>query len=189
MSTLPPADFPPPPQTDPPPPHPTSNLQTISICSIVAPLAKLNLRASTEDFLKVTHDQKEAKLTAEAAQHHAAPSERKSAPTSRPPPWIPSNAPSRSPTNRANHPPRYIPHSRTHSKPYQAHAWGSVVGERHRNIVVFVRNTKPYPGNVFQVRSQGWVRPRTLPLTNRSLGAVRLETNLFPIGLRFLPKS
>ena len=46
MSSTPPTGFPPPPPTDPPPPHPTSNLQTVPIGSIVAALAKLNLKLS-----------------------------------------------------------------------------------------------------------------------------------------------
>jgi len=84
--THPPADFPPPPN-DPQPLLPARDLQAVSIGSVMVALTELNLKVSTEDLLKVIHDQEEAGLAeqaAEEAQHHAAPSKCKSAPTPSP---------------------------------------------------------------------------------------------------------
>jgi len=40
----------------------TTNLQTVSIGSVLAALAELNLKVPTEDLLKVIHDQEESRL-------------------------------------------------------------------------------------------------------------------------------
>ena len=61
-STPPPADFPQPPLTNLLPPLLATDLQTVSIGSVVAALAELNLEALTEGFLKVIHHQEEARL-------------------------------------------------------------------------------------------------------------------------------
>lgn len=61
-----------------PPPLQDDTLQVIHIASLAAALAKLNVKIPIEDFLKVIHDEDEArrvKVAAEATQHRAALSE------------------------------------------------------------------------------------------------------------------
>ena len=62
---------------------PADSLQVVHIDSLAAALAKLNLKIPIEDLITPIHEEDEAKrvkVTAEATQRRAAPSERKSAP-------------------------------------------------------------------------------------------------------------
>ena len=71
----------------PPTTPPADSLQVVHIASLTAALARLNIKIPIEDIIKVIQDEDEAKrvkVTAEATQRRAAPSERKSAPHSLP---------------------------------------------------------------------------------------------------------
>ena len=120
LPLLPPADLPQPPLTGSPPPpaDPPQVLDLVSIGSVLAALAKLNVKVSIEEFLRIVRDQEKAKLNAELG---ALLLQRKSAQLPvRPLIMSPPNVPRLSPTNWADDQPWYIHRLQVRPQPFPA---------------------------------------------------------------------